>query len=155
MRLFSRLAELQSFTKVAEALQMGRPQVTLAINQLEASLGVRLFQRTTRKVSLTAEGEAFLVRVAGILGEVDEAVTMFRAPGDIVRGRLRIDIPSALAVESFMDSLQRFRNAYPGISMMLGVSDRSVDLVGEDVDCALRIGDLPNSSLVARRLGAQ
>lgn len=85
MRMFSRLAELQSFTKVAEALQMGRPQVTLAINQLEASLGVRLFQRTTRKVSLTAEGEAFLVRVAGILGEVDEAVTMFGAPGDIVR----------------------------------------------------------------------
>lgn len=106
MRLFSRLAELQSFTTVAEALQMGRPQVTLAINQLEASLGVRLFQRTTRKVSLTAEGEAFLVRVAGILGEVDEAVTMFGAPGDIVRGRLRIDIPSALAVESFMDSLR-------------------------------------------------
>jgi LysR family transcriptional regulator, regulator for bpeEF and oprC len=60
--------------------------VTLAINQLEASLGVRLFQRTTRKVSLTAEGEAFLVRVAGILGGVDEAVTMFGAPGDIVRG---------------------------------------------------------------------
>ncbi|MCS0592582.1 LysR family transcriptional regulator [Massilia norwichensis] len=124
MRLFSRLAELQSFTKVPEALQMGRPQVTLAINQLEASLGVRLFQRTTRKVSLTAKGEAFLVRVAGILGEVDEAVTMFDAPGGIVRGRLRIDIPSALAVESFMDSLQRFRNAYPGISMTLGVSDR-------------------------------
>jgi len=86
MRLFARLAELQSFTKVAEALQMGHPQVTLAINQLEASLGVRLFQRTTRKVNLTAEGEAFLVRVAGIPGEVDEAVTMFGAPGDIVRG---------------------------------------------------------------------
>jgi len=85
MRLFSRLAELQSFTKVAEALQMGRPQVTLAINQLAASLGVRLFQRKTRKVSLTAEGEAFLVRVAGILGGVDEAVTMFGALGDIVQ----------------------------------------------------------------------
>ncbi|MGX9219565.1 LysR family transcriptional regulator [Massilia varians] len=83
MRLFARLAELQSFTKVAEALQMGHPQVTLAINQLEASLGVRLFQRTTRKVSLTAEGEAFLVRVAGIPGEVDEAVTTFGAPGDM------------------------------------------------------------------------
>lgn len=95
MRLFSRLAELQSFTKVAEALQMGRPQVTLAVNQLEASLGVRLFQRTTRKMSLTAEGEAFLVRVAGILSGVDEAVTMFGAPGDIVLGRLRIDISSA------------------------------------------------------------
>jgi len=106
MRLFSRLAELQSFTKVAEALQMGRPQVTLAINQLAASLGVRLFQRKTRKVSLTAEGEAFLVRVAGILGGVDEAVTMFGALGDIVRGRLRIDISSALAVESFTDSLK-------------------------------------------------
>lgn len=67
---------------------------------------MRLFQRTTRKVRLTAEGEAFLVRVAGILGEVDEAVTMFDALGDIVSGRLRIDIPSTLAVESFMDSLK-------------------------------------------------
>lgn len=154
IRLFSKLAELQSFTKAADALQIGRPQVTLAINQLEASLGVRLFQRTTRRVSLTAEGEAFLAKAEEILGGVDEAVTMFSAPSHTVRGRLRIDVPSAFAVESFMAMIGRFKQAYPGVSMTLGVSDRSVDLIAEGVDCVLRIGELPSSTLVARRLGA-
>ena len=154
MRLFSKVAQLQSFTKAAESLQIGRPQVTLAINQLESSLDVRLFQRTTRKVSLTAEGEAFLAKVEEILGGVEEAVAMFQAPGDAVSGRLRIDIPSAFAVEGFMASLSQFRNTYPRLSITLGVSDRSVDLIAEGVDCVLRIGELPSSSLVARRLGA-
>lgn len=153
IRLFSKLAELRSFTKAADALQIGRPQVTLAINQLEATLGVRLFQRTTRKVSLTAEGEAFLGRAEEILGGVDEAIAMFGAPSHTISGRLRIDIPSALAVEPFMASLGRFRQHYPGVSMTLGVSDRTVDLIAEGVDCVLRIGELPSSSLIARRLG--
>lgn len=154
MRLFAKLAELQSFTKAADAMQISRPQVTLAINQLESSLGVRLFQRTTRRVSLTTEGEAFLAKAEDVLGGVDEAISMFGTPGDTVRGRLRIDIPSALAVESFIEGLGRFRSTFPGIALTLGVSDRSVDLVAEGVDCVLRIGELPNSSLVARRLGA-
>lgn len=154
MRLFAKVAQLQSFTKAAESLHIGRPQVTLAINQLEASLGVRLFQRTTRKVSLTAEGEIFLARVEEILGRVDEAVAMFQPPEKAVSGRLRIDIPSAFAVEGFMASLSHFRNMYPGVSITLGVSDRSVDLIAEGVDCVLRIGELPSSSLVTCRLGA-
>lgn len=154
MRLFARVAQLQSFTKAAESLQIGRPQVTLAINQLEASLAVRLFQRTTRQVSLTAEGEAFLAKVEGILGGVEEALAMFQAPGGAVSGRLRIDVPSAFAVQGFMASLGRFRHAYPRVAITLGVSDRSVDLVAEGIDCVLRIGELPSSSLVARRLGA-
>ena len=99
IRLFSKVAQLQSFARAAESLQIGRPQITLAINQLEASLNVRPFQRTTRKVSLTAEGEAFLAKVEAILGGVAEAVTMFQAPGNAVSGRLWIDIPSAFAVE--------------------------------------------------------
>ncbi len=154
MRLFSKVAQLQSFTKAADALQIGRPQVTLAINQLEASLDVRLFQRTTRKVSLTAEGEAFLAKVEEILSGVEDAVAMFQAPADAVRGRLRIDIPSAFAVEGFMTLLGQFRATYPQLVITLGVSDRSVDLIAEGVDCVLRIGELPSSSLVARRLGA-
>jgi LysR family transcriptional regulator for bpeEF and oprC len=154
MRLFTKLAELKSFTKASEALQIGRPQVTLAISQLEASLGVRLFQRTTRRVSLTAEGEAFLAKAEEVLGGVDEALNMFGTPGETVRGRLRIDIPSALAIDSFIEAIGRFRGAFPGIALTLGVSDRSVDMVAEGVDCVLRIGELPSSSLVARRLGA-
>lgn len=93
MQVFAKLAELGSFTKVAEAMQAGRPHVTRTIQDLEASLGVRLFQRTTRKVKLTAEGEQFYERVKEILATIAETTSMFDRSGSTLRGRLRIDIP--------------------------------------------------------------
>ncbi|MGB3127055.1 MAG: LysR family transcriptional regulator [Pseudomonas sp.] len=153
MRLFARLAELGSFTKAAESLAVGRPQVTRYIQELESSLGVRLFQRTTRKVALTAEGERFYERVQEILGNISAATSMFDPTGATLSGRLRIDIPTAFAQVEFIDSLKEFSSAFPGINLILGVTDRTVDLVGEGVDCALRIGDLPDSTLVARPVG--
>ncbi|NWA24418.1 LysR family transcriptional regulator [Pseudomonas gingeri] len=153
MRVFARLAELGSFTKAAESLQIGRPQVTRAIQELEASLGVRLFQRTTRKVTLTAEGERFYARVVDILGSISTATAMFERSGVTLGGRLRIDIPTAFAQVEFMESLKAFTTHFPAIDLILGVTDRTVDLVGEGIDCALRIGDLPDSTLVARPVG--
>ncbi|MHB0776023.1 LysR family transcriptional regulator [Halomonas sp. WWR20] len=153
MQIFARLAELGSFTRTAEAMQLGRPQVTRTIQELEASLGVRLFQRTTRKVRLTSEGEQFYERVQEILGDVAEATSMFGRPDATMRGRLRIDIPTAFAQPAFIESLRDFTALYPEIELALGVTDRTVDLVAEGVDCAIRIGELPNSSLVARRIG--
>ncbi|WP_285415260.1 LysR family transcriptional regulator [Pseudomonas sp. efr-133-TYG-5] len=153
MQVFARLAELGSFTRAADAIQISRPQVTRAIQELEASLGVRLFQRTTRTVRLTSEGEQFYERVKAILGEVAEATTMFASPGSTLRGRLRVDIPTAFAQPGLIESLRAFNSRYPAIELVLGVTDRTVDLVAEGVDCALRIGELPNSSLVARRIG--
>ncbi|WP_460928582.1 LysR family transcriptional regulator [Pseudomonas sp. MC6] len=150
MRLFARLAELGSFTKAAESLDIGRPQVTRYIQELETSLGVRLFQRTTRKVALTAEGERFYERVQEILAGISAATSMFDRSGVTLTGRLRVDIPSAFAQMKFINSLKEFTVSYPGINMILGVTDRAVDLIGEGVDCALRIGDLPDSSLIAR-----
>lgn len=150
MRLFARLAELGSFTKAAESLDIGRPQVTRYIQELETSLGVRLFQRTTRKVALTAEGELFYQRVQEILAEITAATTMFDRTGATLSGRLRIDIPTAFAQLEFIKSLREFTDTYPGIDMVLGVTDRAVDLVGEGIDCALRIGELPDSTLIAR-----
>lgn len=154
MQVFAKLAELQSFTKVAEAMQAGRAHVTRTIQDLEASLGVRLFQRTTRKVKLTAEGERFYERVKEILANVAEATSMFDRNGPTLRGRLRIDIPTAFSQPSFMDSLKRFTEAFPELELALGVTDRRVDLVAEGVDCVLRIGELPDSSLVAREIGS-
>ena len=154
MRVFSKVAELESFTRTADALQMGRPQVTVVIRELESSMGVRLFHRTTRKVSLTPEGDAFLARVHDILGRVSDATTMFSPSGTALKGRLRLDIPTALAVEPFIRSLHSFTRTFPGIAMTLGVTDRAVDLVAESTDCAIRLGDLADSSLVARQLGA-
>lgn len=153
MQVFAKLAELGSFTKVAEAMQAGRPHVTRTIQDLEASLGVRLFQRTTRKVKLTAEGERFYERVKEILATIAEATSMFDRSGSTLRGRLRIDIPTAFSQHSFMESLRRFTEAFPEIELALGVTDRAVDLVAEGIDCALRIGDLPDSSMVAREIG--
>ncbi len=154
MQVFAKLAELGSFTKVAEALQSGRPHVTRTIQDLEASLGVRLFQRTTRKVQLTAEGERFYERVKEILATIADTTAMFDRSGSTLRGRLRVDIPTAFAQRSFMESLRTFTLAFPDIELVLGVTDRTVDLVAEGVDCALRIGELPDSSMVAREIGS-
>lgn len=153
MQVFAKLAELGSFTKVAEALQAGRPHVTRTIQDLEASLGVRLFQRTTRKVKLTAEGERYYERVKEILASIAQSTSMFDRSGATLRGRLRIDIPTAFSQYSFMESLRRFTETFPELELALGVSDRTVDLVAEGIDCVLRIGDLPDSSMVAREIG--
>ncbi|RLU04759.1 LysR family transcriptional regulator [Pseudomonas prosekii] len=150
MRLFARLAELGSFTRAAESLDIGRPQVTRYIQELETSLGVRLFQRTTRKVALTAEGERFYERVQEILADISAATSMFDRTGATLAGRLRVDIPSAFAHMPFIRSFKEFTTRFPGINLVLGVTDRTVDLVGEGIDCALRIGDLPDSTLIAR-----
>ncbi|UPG93875.1 LysR family transcriptional regulator [Luteibacter aegosomatissinici] len=153
IRVFSKLAELRSFTRVADAMQISRPKVTLVINQLEAELGVRLFQRTTRMVNLTPAGEAFMAKAEEVLAVVAEATTMFGANDGAVTGRLRLDLPPAFAVRAVIEALGDFRRTHPGIVLTLGVSDRTVDLVAEGVDCAIRMGELPSSSLVARRLG--
>jgi len=153
MRLFARLAELGSFTKAAESLQIGRPQVTRSIQELETSLGVRLFQRTTRQVKLTTEGQRFYDRVKEILGNISDVTSMFDRSGSTLGGRLRIDIPTAFAQVELMDSLRAFTRLFPEIDLVLGVTDRTVDLVGEGIDCALRIGVLPDSTLIARPIG--
>ncbi|MCY1267052.1 HTH-type transcriptional regulator DmlR [compost metagenome] len=151
MKVFTVLAELGSFTKAAEAMDLGRPQVTLAIQELESKLGVRLFQRTTRKVSLTVEGVAFHEKAEEILANITEATTMFgrKAPA----GRLRIDIPAAFAQQPVIDALREFCRVYPDISLTIGVTDRAVDMIAEGVDCTLRLGDPPDSSSVVRKLG--
>ncbi|TWI49237.1 LysR family transcriptional regulator for bpeEF and oprC [Pseudomonas duriflava] len=153
MHVFARLAELESFTRTADAMQIGRPQITRAIQNLERSLGIRLFQRTTRKVRLTSEGELFYERVKEILGDIAEATSMFGRPSAAMRGRVRLDIPTAFAQPGLIKSLRDFTLLYPEIELVLGVTDRAVDLVAEGVDCVLRIGELPNSSLIARSIG--
>lgn len=153
MQVFARLAELGSFTRAADAMQIGRPQVTRAIQELETSLGARLFQRTTRTVRLTSEGEQFYERVKSILDEVASAKAMFASPRSALRGRLRVDIPTAFSGSGLIESLRTFTRLFPAIELAIGVTDRTVDLVAEGVDCALRIGELPSSSLVARRIG--
>lgn len=154
MEVFVKLAEVGSFTKAADAMELSRPQATLAIQELEQNIGARLFHRTTRKVSLTAEGEAFYDRAKEILGNVATATTMFGSQGAPIRGRLRIELPSVLGQLQFLELLTEFSAKFPNIELALGVTDRLVDLVAEGADCAIRIGELASSSLVGRRISA-
>ncbi|NYE23640.1 LysR family transcriptional regulator [Pigmentiphaga litoralis] len=154
LQVFARLAELGSFTKVAEAMQLGRPFVTRCIQDLEASVGVRLVHRTTRTVKLTVEGERFYERVKDILGDIARTTSMFDPRRSTLQGRLRVDIPSAFAQRSLMESLKAFTETFPDIELVVGVTDRTVDLIAEGVDCVLRLGELPDSSMVARPIGS-
>lgn len=154
MEVFARVAELGSFSRAAEALRMPKASVTAAIQELEARLQVRLLNRTTRRVALTADGTAYYEESARILRALDELESGLggttRAPG----GRVRADVPAAAGRHVLAPALPAFLARYPDVTVELGSTDRPVDLLGEGVDCVLRGGDVHDESLVARRLGA-
>ena len=152
-RIFLRVVETRSFTRAADTLQMPRSSVSTAIAELEARLGVRLLHRTTRMVAATDEGAEFYDRCLGFLAESEEIETMFRAAARRIEGRIRIDVPGRIGRLILAPALPGFLSLWPGIRVELGMTDRAVDLVGERVDIALRVGPLPDSGLRARRLG--
>ncbi len=151
LRIFIRVAHSGGFTLAADQLGLPRPTVSLAIQQLEARLGTRLFNRTTRRMSLTQDGDALLERAIALVADSEEL--QFRHQGRVLTGRLRVDLPSRIARRQVAPELPTFFERHPGIEVDLGSSDRAVDLVHEGIDCALRVGDMPASSLVARPLG--
>lgn len=152
LRAFVRLAEAGSFTKVADQLSLPRSSVSKLISDLEHHLGVKLVQRTTRAAVLTVEGEDYYALVSAPIADLDEADHRVRRQRDDVQGRLRVDVTSSFANLFLIDKLQDFRRRYPKVVLELGVSDRTVDLVGEGVDCAIRVGALNDTSLISRRL---
>jgi len=153
MKVFVQVVELRSFTKAADALQLHRPAVTRAIQQIEEDLGVKLLHRTTRSLSLTAEGDAFYQRARLLLLEVSDIMASF-SPTQPSRGRLRIDAPLALTHGILVPALADFQALYPDIEIVLTASDRRADLVAEGIDCAIRLGELDDSSFISRRLGS-
>lgn len=153
MQVFVRVAEMASFTRAADSLGLPKASVSLAVQQLESRLGVRLLQRTTRRVQLTPDGQAYLARCLDLLADMDELDQMFRDDETGVHGRLRVDLPLAVARDLVMPQLPEFLARHPGIALELGSTDRRVDLIGEGFDCVLRVGPLADSSLVARHLG--
>ncbi len=150
LRIFVAVADNGSFARAAAALRMGRPSVTNAVSALEASIGVRLLHRTTRRSSLTGEGELFYARATQILTDVAGAQNLFGGSGQVPKGRLRIDIPVALAKPLIIPRLPEFTDRYPDIEIILGVSDQPVDLLAEGVDCVVRLGELSSSSMISR-----
>jgi len=153
LRVFMRVAHGGGFSAAAEQLGMPRPTVSLAVQRLEARLGVRLLNRTTRRVSLTADGQALLERAAVLVADAEELEHQFRSEGAALQGRLRVDLPSRIARRLVAPRLPEFLGRHPALVLELGSSDRAVDLVLEGIDCALRVGEVTQGSLVARPLG--
>lgn len=153
MQAFARVVETGSFTKAAQTLQMSRTTVTQLVQHLEARLRVRLLNRTTRQVNVTADGAAYYERVVRLLADLDDADTSLSGAAAEPRGRLRIDVPAPLARLLLVPALPGFLARYPDIQLDLGASDRNIDLIGENVDAVIRGGEVTDPSLVARRIG--
>jgi DNA-binding transcriptional LysR family regulator len=153
MQAFVRVVESGSFTKAAETLHMSKTSVTQLIQQLEARLRVKLLNRTTRKVNVTADGAVYYERAVRVLADVDDAETSLSSASTLPRGRLRVDVPSPFARTILIPALPDFYARYPDIQIDLGVSDRMVDMIGENVDCVVRGGELTDQSLMARHIG--
>lgn len=153
MQAFARVVETGSFTKAAETLHMSKTSVTQLVQQLEARLRVRLLNRTTRKVNVTADGAAYYERVLRVLADMDDAETSLSGASASPRGRLRVDVPSPLARLILVPALPAFHAQYPDIQLDMGVSDRMVDIISDKVDCVVRGGELTDLSLMARHVG--
>ncbi len=153
LRVFCRVAELASFTKAAEQLNMVKGRVSTIVQLLETEVGSRLLQRTTRNVRLTPDGEIFLTRCKELLVDSDQLQGMFLPISGDLRGRVRIDMPGLFAQELVLPKLSELLSAYPQLDLGISINDRRVDIVREGVDCVIRIGQLPDSDLVARTIG--
>ncbi len=154
LAVFTRVAELASFTQAAASLGCPKATVSAAVQRLEAQLGTRLLLRTTRRVQLTHDGRTCYDRAQDLLADLDDLQTLFRPEGAALRGRLRVDLPMGTARHLVIPHLPQFLAAHPGLELELSTTDRRVDLVREGFDCVLRVGTLTDSSLVARPLGA-
>ena len=153
MRAFARVVEAGNFTRASASLRMPKPTVTKLIQTLESHLHTKLLSRTTRRVIVTSDGAAYYERAIRLLADLDDLDGSMTLSQASPKGRLRIDTPAALAMLVIIPALPDFHARYPDIQIDLGVTDRPVDLVGENVDCVIRGGTIADQSLVARRVG--
>lgn len=155
MQTFVRIVEANSFSKAAETMDLPRASLTATMQKLEAFLGARLIQRTTRRLSLTPDGEVYYAKCQTILAALDDAEGDFRGQNAAnLRGKLRVDMPGTVGRNLLLPRLAEFRTRYPDIELMLSLNDRHVDLVQEGLDCTVRVGHLVDSDMVARPLGS-
>lgn len=153
MRAFVRVVETGTFTRAADLLDTPKPTVTKLIQQLETHLRAKLLNRTTRRVTVTMDGAAYYERALRLLSELDELDASLTLAQARPSGRLRVDCSSSLATSVLIPALHEFHARYPDIQLDLGLSDRPADLIGENLDCAVRAGEIADQSLIARRIG--
>ncbi len=154
MRAFARVVEAGTFTRASDSLDMPKATLTKLIQTLEAHLRTRLLNRTTRRVTVTPDGAAYYERVVQLLADLDELDGSMALSQTSPKGRLRIDISGSLATLVVIPALPDFHARYPDIQIDIGVSDRAVNLIAENVDCVIRGGEISDQSLIARRIAS-
>jgi DNA-binding transcriptional LysR family regulator len=150
LRIFCRVARLQSFSAAARELSISQSQASRAVADIEAELGTLLLARTTRAVIPTEAGAEYLIRVEAVLDQLDDAGQSVRQ--DELRGTLRVGMPTSAGVREIIPRLPRFAERHPLLRMEILLEDRRQDLVRDAVDVAIRIGTLPDSNATARLL---
>lgn len=152
MQTFNAVVDAGSFVKAADALDLSKAAVSRYVVDMETRLGVRLLHRTTRKLSLTEEGQVFYARSKELLAELQEAEDEVTARSDAASGLLRINAPFTFGILHLAPLWGAFKALHPQVSLEVNLADRLVDLVEEGYDVAIRIAKLENSSLVSKRL---
>lgn len=150
LHVFCRVVELNSFSRAADQLQLSNASITNHIAGLESHFGVRLLNRTTRKLSLTDDGRSCYERALRLLGEMNELEDALQGARLKPKGILRVDIPTAIGRIYIAPALPRFAAQYPELSLRVHVTDRDLDIVDERADVVIRMGELKDSNMVAR-----
>ena len=154
MRVFSTVVEAGSFVAAAESLGMSKAAVSRYVSELEQRLGVRLIHRTTRKLSLTPEGEVFLARCQDILSSIDASEAEISTRSVTVSGLLKVSVPVSFGIRHMAPLWHEFLDKHPQVSLDVQLADRVIDLVDEGFDLAVRIARLPDSSLISRQIAS-
>lgn len=154
MRVFAQVVEAGTFVGAADALNLSKAAVSRHVGELEARLGVRLLHRTTRKLSLSPEGETFYTRCRQLLDEVDEAEAEITSRSGEAVGTLKVTAPLSFGLLQLADAWGAFKALHPKVTIEVMLADRVVDLAEEGFDLAVRIGRMPSSSLVSRKLSS-
>lgn len=153
MEVFTRVVEMNSFSRAAESLGLSRTSATTIMKNLEAHLQVRLIHRTTRQLKLTPEGAEYYERCMRILTEIAETEVHLTRAGKGPMGKLRVEMPASIGQAIVVPRLHLFHAQYPDVELVVGYGDKIVDLIQDGIDCAIRVGPLQDSSLIARGLG--
>lgn len=150
---FAKVVEAGSFARAADRLDRSVSAVSRQVSELEAHLGVRLLNRTTRRLSLTESGQAFYERAVQLLADLAEAEEAVTASAVVPRGTLRLTASISFGVGYLASAIAEFQQLHPQLSFDIELSDRALDLVDEGIDLALRIGDIGSKALIGRRIG--